>query len=160
MRTRYTHFKTVLEVDRMVSTQERPFPSASCSEVILKVYPGIYFSFVCLFLGPRLQHMEIPRPGVESELQPLACATATAILDLSCFCDLQHSSLKCRILNPMSEPRDWSLILLDTSRVLNLLSHNANSYLITDKYWDKRLAEIGNLIWHMQRGWQYVVFYK
>jgi len=49
MRTRYTHFKTVLEVDRMVSTQERPFPSASCSEVILKVYPGIYFSFVCLF---------------------------------------------------------------------------------------------------------------
>ena len=30
------------------------------------------------------------------------------------------------ILNPFSETRDWSHILMDTSHVLNLLSHNGN----------------------------------
>ena len=46
------------------------------------------------FLGPRLWHMEIPRLGVESALQGPAypTATATATWDLSCVCDLHHSS--------------------------------------------------------------------
>ena len=34
-----------------------------------------FFAFV--FLRPHPWHMEVPRLGVESELQPLACATAT-----------------------------------------------------------------------------------
>ena len=34
--------------------------------------------------------MEIPRLGVESELQLPACATATAKPDLSLVCDLHH----------------------------------------------------------------------
>ena len=33
------------------------------------------------FLGPQVWHMEVPRLGVESELQLPAYATATAILD-------------------------------------------------------------------------------
>ena len=33
--------------------------------------------------------MEVPRLGVESELQLLACTTATATQDLSHVCDLQ-----------------------------------------------------------------------
>ena len=36
--------------------------------------------------------MEIPRLGVESELQLLAYATATAMQDPSHVCDLHHSS--------------------------------------------------------------------
>ena len=36
----------------------------------------------------HLQHMEVPRLGAESELQLLAYATAIAVLDLSCICDL------------------------------------------------------------------------
>ena len=43
--------------------------------------------------GVHLWQMEVPRLGVESELQLLAYATATAILDLSCICDL-HCSLR------------------------------------------------------------------
>ena len=35
-----------------------------------------------------MQHMEIPRLGVESELQPLAYTTATATWDLRHVCDL------------------------------------------------------------------------
>ena len=34
-----------------------------------------------VILGPHLRHMEIPRLGVEAELQPMASATATATLD-------------------------------------------------------------------------------
>ena len=46
----------------------------------LRVYLFIYF-FV--FLGLHLWHMEVPRLEVESELKPLAYATATAMWDPS-----------------------------------------------------------------------------
>ena len=51
---------------------------------------GIFFFF--LFLGLHLEHMEVPRLGIESELQLLAYATATAMSELSHVCDLRHSS--------------------------------------------------------------------
>ena len=42
----------------------------------------IFFFFFCFpFSRLYLQHMEIPRRGVESELQLLANTTATATLD-------------------------------------------------------------------------------
>ena len=49
--------------------------------------------FFFSFLGPYLLHMEVPRLGVESELQLQAYTTATATLDLSCACNL-HCSLQ------------------------------------------------------------------
>ena len=61
--------------------------------------------------------MEVHRLGVELELQLLACIIATATLDLSCICDLHHSSWQCWILNPLSKARDQTLILMDPSRV-------------------------------------------
>ena len=39
-------------------------------------------------VGPHMQHMEVPRLGVKSELQLLAYTTATATLDPSRICDL------------------------------------------------------------------------
>ena len=68
-----------------------------------------------VFLGLRPQHMEVPRLRVESELRLLAYTTDTAIQDPSCICDLHHSSRQCRILNPLSEARDRTCILLDTN---------------------------------------------
>ena len=47
--------------------------------------------FVFVFLGPHPQHMEVPRPWVQSELQLLAYTTATATWDLSGACDLRDS---------------------------------------------------------------------
>ena len=47
---------------------------------------------VCVFLGPHPQHMEVPRLGVESELQLLAYTTATATQDPSLLFDLHHNS--------------------------------------------------------------------
>ena len=71
--------------------------------------------------------MEVSRLGVESELQLLAYTTATAMPDLSHIFDLHYSSWQHQILNPLSEARDQTLILMDTSQVLTLLSHNGNS---------------------------------
>ena len=45
------------------------------------------------FLGPHLQHMEVPRLGVQLDLEPLAYATAIATPDLSHVCDLHTSQL-------------------------------------------------------------------
>ena len=63
------------------------------------------YLFIFVFLGPHPWHMEVPRLGVEQELQLPACATATATLDPSRVFDLHHSSLQCQILNPLSEGR-------------------------------------------------------
>ena len=61
--------------------------------------------------------MDVPRPGVESELQPLAFTTATAMPALRHVCDLHHSSQQRQILNPQSEARDQTRILMVTSGV-------------------------------------------
>ena len=44
--------------------------------------------------------------GVQSELQPPAYTTATAIQDPSHIYGLHHSSQQRRILNPLSKARD------------------------------------------------------
>ena len=64
-----------------------------------------------------MHHMEVPRLQVTLELQLLAYATTTAMGDLSCICDLHHSSWQRWILNPLSEARDQTCILTDTSQV-------------------------------------------
>ena len=51
-----------------------------------------YFYFYFVFLGHNMQHMEVPRLGIQSELQLLAYATATATSDPSRVCGLHHSS--------------------------------------------------------------------
>ena len=61
--------------------------------------------------------MEVPRLGVRSELELLGYTTATATPDPSCICDLHHSSQQHQILNPLSEARDGTRVLLDTSQV-------------------------------------------
>ena len=74
-------------------------------------------SFYIYLLGLHLQHMEFPRLGVESELQLPAYTTASATSDLSCVCDLYHSSWQSQILNLLSENRDWTFILMDASQI-------------------------------------------
>ena len=83
--------------------------------------------FFLRILGLHLQHMEVPGLGDELELQPPAYATATAMQDPNHICDLHHSSQQCCILNPLSEARDQTSILTETSQVLHLWSHSGNS---------------------------------
>ena len=76
---------------------------------------SIPVTFIFFFLGPYLQHMEVPGPGVESELQLPAYTTATAMatLDPRHICDLHHILWQCQILNPLREARDQTHILMD-----------------------------------------------
>ena len=71
------------------------------------------FSMI-FFLEPRPQHMEVPKLGVESELQLPAYAAATATPDPSCNSDLYHGLWQCQILNPPSKARDQTYILAST----------------------------------------------
>ena len=83
------------------------------------------FFLVVFFLGLHLQHMEVPRPGAELELQLQVYTPATATPHLSCIYDLPQSSQQRQILNPqssqqrqilnpLSEARDRTHILTDT----------------------------------------------
>ena len=72
--------------------------------------------FYFLLLGPHLQHMEVPRQVVESEMhlepvpQPQHCWIRAAFVTRS-----------------VSEAREQTCILMDTSQVFNPLSHNRTS---------------------------------
>ena len=50
--------------------------------------------------------MEVPRLGVELELQLLTYTTATAMQDPSRVCNLHRSLWQCKIFNPLMEARD------------------------------------------------------
>ena len=86
----------------------------------------LYCFVLFCFLGLHLWHMEVPRLGVKLELQLPAYATATAMPDPRPVWDLQQH----QILNPLTEARNRTWILMDTSWVCNPLSHNGNSCLL------------------------------
>ena len=67
------------------------------------------------FSTPHLRHMEVPRLGVESELQLSTYTTATAMQVPSHISDFSHSLQQCQILNPLSEARDRTHILRETA---------------------------------------------
>ena len=78
-----------------------------------------FSNFLFVFLGPHSQHMEVPRIGVEWELHLLAYTTVTATWNLGCVCNLYPSSQQCWILNPLSDTRDRTPILLDLVGFVN-----------------------------------------
>ena len=84
-------------------------------EVALQLALDIGFFF--FFLRPHLQHVEVPRLGVKSEVQLPAYTTAMATPYLSHICDLCCSLQQHRILNPLQEARDQTRILMDTMSI-------------------------------------------
>ena len=93
-------------------SQDTANPTALQQE--LRCSLSLFFSF---FLGPHPRHMEVPRLGVESDLQLPVYTTATAMQDPSHICNLHHSSWQRWILNPLSTTRDRTHSLMDTSWV-------------------------------------------
>ena len=71
---------------------------------------GFLLFFCCFcFLGLHWQQMEVLRLGLESQPQQRGIQSVSATYT--------HSSWQHQILDPLSEVRDWTLILMDTSRV-------------------------------------------
>ena len=81
------------------------------------LYHNLFFLVLFVFSELNPQQIEVPRLQVKLELQLLAHTIATTMQELSCICDLHHSSRQPRILNPLRKARDWTHVLMDTSRV-------------------------------------------
>ena len=81
-----------------------------------------------LFLGPNLWLLGL---GTEWELQLLACAKATATQDPNVSATYATAHGNTGSFNPQSRARDQTRILMDTGWVLNPLSHNGNSLMIS-----------------------------
>ena len=93
-----------------------------CTLIFLALQLGFFFFFlVFLFLFFLFRATPVAygsfQPRVQLELQVLAYTTITATLDPSRVCNLYRSSQKCWILNPLSEARDGTQILVHTSLV-------------------------------------------
>ena len=81
---------------------DRPMPSF----LFYIVVPNhIQLGVFSCFLGLHLCHMEVPRLGVQSELQLPAYIIATAMWDPSRVCNLHLSSWQHEILGPLSEAK-------------------------------------------------------
>ena len=66
-----------------------------------------------------MRYMEVPRLGVESELQLPVYTTATATTDPRGICILHCSSRQHGILIPLSKARDRTCFLMDTSQFIS-----------------------------------------
>ena len=93
----------------------------SVNEVFLNFFVFFFFFF---FLRAALAAYRGPRLGVEWELQTHHSRSNSRS---SITCNLDHSSRQHHILNPLSEARDHTRILMDTSQISFPLSHNGNS---------------------------------
>ena len=98
--------------------------------------------YVCL-LGPHLQHMEVPRLGVKSELQLPAYTTAIAMQDLSASETYTAAHSNTGPFNPLHDAKDPIHIFMDTDQVHNKLSHNGNSIF----HIFKRINRVYNSAW-------------
>ena len=76
--------------------------------------------------------MEVPRLETQLEPQLLAYTTALATPDLSHICNLHHSLRQCQILNPLSEARDRTCVLMDLVRFISAdpLTHYGNFFFL------------------------------
>ena len=115
--------KTLREFTSVVSHQSLEFLCENI--IIISSIPLIncrlfrYPVFLCVscdpifffLLGPRMQHIVVPRLGVELEPQPQQCQ----ICATSATYTTAHQQWQ--ILNPLSKARDRTCTLMDTSQI-------------------------------------------
>ena len=92
-------------------------PSYTFSSMIFSFLNILILLIFFSFLGLYPQHMELPRLGVQLELQLLVCTVATGTPDPIRICNLHHNSWHRQILNPLSKARDQTCVLRDTSQI-------------------------------------------
>ena len=99
-----------------------PFPEACGTAALGTNLAWMFFVFVfvfvffCIFLAAPVAY-GASQARVKSEMKPMAYVTAIAMPNLRRICDLHHSSQQRQILKPLSEARDQTHILMDTSRI-------------------------------------------
>ena len=101
----------------LVAQQVKDLASLSLCDIQWFCLISLFSCLFVYFVGAYPYHMEVPRLGVESELQLLAYATATSTWDPSRVSNLHHSSLRHQIPNPQIKVSDQTHILMDTSQI-------------------------------------------
>jgi len=77
-----------------------------------------FLSFFFFFVFFRAAPMAYGSCQARGQIRAAAASLyRSATWDLNCVCDLHHNSQQCQILNPLSEARDWTHILMNTSQV-------------------------------------------
>ena len=89
-----------------------PTPKKYSEKLRIHKVPPLFFQ------GLHPRHMEVPKLGVQSELQLLAYTTATATSDMSRVCHPHHSSQQHQILSPLSKARNRTHNLIVPSQIL------------------------------------------
>ena len=95
-------------------TEEIQFPGEDQDCFFFAFFLSLSFFFFFLLFRPHSRHMEVPRLEVECQLQLLAYTTATAMQGPNLICHLHRSSQQHWILNPLTEARDRTRVLMDT----------------------------------------------
>ena len=90
-----------------------------CSTTGIPLFFTFFFFFLVFFVFSRAAPMAYGSFQARDQIgnTVLTYTTATATQDLSHVCELHHSSRQCQILNPLSEARDQTCILMDTSQI-------------------------------------------
>ena len=96
-----------VDSDNIEKAFTAPAKTFGISRKVFRSHCRIFFFFF-FFLWPYLWHMDIPRLGIEPELQLLGYTTATTTWDPSRICNLHW------ILNLLSETRGRTCMLMDT----------------------------------------------
>ena len=86
-------------------------PNLHLRDLFLSSINRVFFFFFAL-LGLNPQHMKVPRLRVESELRQ-----SHSNVEFEPCLRLHHSSQQRQILNPVSEVRDRTHVLMDPSQV-------------------------------------------
>ena len=74
---------------------------AADKKELLKIWLGVFPSFLCLFRAAPVTY------GSSQARGPIGAVAA----------DLHHGSWQRRIINPLSEARDWTYVLVDASQI-------------------------------------------
>ena len=111
-------------ISPLTPNQENIFVLPSSPESESSFFFFFFFSFFLVFLGPHPWHMEVLRLG---NCMQLLATPQPQQHGMSRICELDHSSWQHRTFNPLSEGSNRTCILMDSSRVHNLLRHKGNS---------------------------------
>ena len=86
-----------------------------------------FFSFLFSFFRATRVAYRISQARGRIRAAAVSLRHSHSTWDLSCICEPHHSSWQHQSLNPLSEARDRTHILMITGRVCNPLSQNGNS---------------------------------
>ena len=106
-------FKFILKWIDPKELRPGPWMRANMYYINIHRQGWVWIFFFLFFLGPHLQHIEVPRLGVELEQQmPAFLSHSNTRFEPHLW--LTPQLRQCWILNSLSKARDWTHILMDT----------------------------------------------